>query len=217
MTGPDLFDFQLDGATVNARPGETILQAAQRQGVQIPRLCFSDGLRPDGNCRACVVEIAGERTLAPSCCRSPTPGMQVQARSDRAIKSQKMVVELLLADLPATGSKWVDGDAARPHGELSDWADRLGVTPRAALTALQRQQPAPDPSHPAMAVNLDACIQCTRCVRACRETQMNDVIGLLYRGAGTQIAFDLGDAMGDSSCVGCGECVQACPTGALSV
>jgi formate dehydrogenase major subunit len=67
VTGPDLFDFQLDGATVNARPGETILQAAQRQGVQIPRLCYSDGLRPDGNCRACVVEIAGERTLAPSC------------------------------------------------------------------------------------------------------------------------------------------------------
>ncbi|WP_326539504.1 2Fe-2S iron-sulfur cluster-binding protein, partial [Pseudorhodoferax sp.] len=177
MTGPDLVDFQLDGATVNARPGETILQAAQRQGVQIPRLCYSDGLRPDGNCRACVVEIAGERTLAPSCCRTPTPGMQVQARSDRAIKSQKMVIELLLADLPATGSKWVDGDAARPHGELSEWADRLGVTSRAALTALQRQQPAPDPSHPAMAVNLDACIQCTRCVRACRETQMNDVIG----------------------------------------
>jgi formate dehydrogenase major subunit len=219
MTGPDLFDFQLDGATVNARPGETILQAAQRQGVQIPRLCYSDGLRADGNCRACVVEIAGERTLAPSCCRAPTPGMQVQARSERAVKSQKMVIELLLADLPAepgAGSKWVDGDATRPHGELSDWAGRLGVKPRPALTALRRTQPAPDASHPAMLVNLDACIQCTRCVRACRETQMNDVIGLLHRGAGTQIAFDLGDAMGDSSCVGCGECVQACPTGALS-
>ena len=219
MSATDLFDFQLDGATVNARPGETILQAAQRQGVQIPRLCFSDNLRPDGNCRACVVEIAGERTLAPSCCRLPTPGMQVQARSARAVKSQKMVVELLLADLPAepgAGSKWVDGDAKRPHGELSDWAARLGVTPRPALTALQRPQPAPDASHPAMLVNLDACIQCTRCVRACRETQVNDVIGLLHRGAGTQIAFDLGDAMGSSSCVGCGECVQACPTGALS-
>ena len=216
MTGPDLFEFSLDGATVNARPGETILQAAQRQGVQIPRLCFSDGLRPDGNCRACVVEIAGERTLAPSCCRVPAPGMQVQARSARAVRSQTMVVELLLADLPSTGSKWVDGDAARPHGELSDWAHKLGVTPRPALTALQRPQPAPDASHPAMLVNLDACIQCTRCVRACRETQVNDVIGLLHRGAGTQIAFDLGDAMGESSCVGCGECVQACPTGALS-
>jgi formate dehydrogenase major subunit len=216
MTGPDLFDFQLDGATVNARPGETILQAAQRQGVEIPRLCFSAGLRADGNCRACVVEIAGERTLAASCCRVPTPGMLVRARSERAVKSQQMVLELLLADLPAAGSKWVDGDASRPHGELSDWAGRLGVTARPELQALQRTQPAPDASHPAMLVNLDACIQCTRCVRACRETQVNDVIGLRHRGAHTEISFDLGDAMGDSSCVGCGECVQACPTGALS-
>ncbi len=216
MTGSDLFEFTLDGRSVNARPGESILQAAQRQGTDIPRLCQSDGLRADGNCRACVVEIAGERSLAPSCCRAPTPGMVVHARSARALKSQAMVLELLLADLPEQGSRWVDGDSARPHGELSDWAARLGVTARPALVALRRQQPAPDLSHPAMAVNLDACIQCTRCVRACRETQMNDVIGLLHRGAGTQIAFDLGDAMGQSSCVGCGECVQACPTGALS-
>ena len=216
MTGPDLFEFSLDGQTVDARPGESILQAAQRHGVTIPRLCYTDGLRADGNCRACVVEIAGERTLAPSCCRAPTPGMVVLARSERALKSQKMVLELLLADMPAQGSQWVDGDASRPHGELSDWATQLGVSARPALAALQRPQPAPDLSHPAMAVNLDACIQCTRCVRACRETQMNDVIGVLHRGALAQIAFDLGDAMGDSSCVACGECVQACPTGALS-
>jgi len=142
--------------------------------------------------------------------------MQVLARSARALKSQKMVVELLLADLPEQGHRHVDGDAQRPHGELSAWADTLGVVPRPALTALRRSQPAPDLSHPAMAVNLDACIQCTRCVRACRETQMNDVIGVLHRGAQAQIAFDIGDAMGASSCVACGECVQACPTGALS-
>ena len=76
--------FELDGQPVTARPGETILKAAQRHGVEIPHLCYSDGLRPDGNCRACVVEIAGERTLAPSCCRAPTPGMKVQAASPRA-------------------------------------------------------------------------------------------------------------------------------------
>jgi formate dehydrogenase major subunit len=216
MAGADVFDFTLDGRAVDARPGESILQAAQRHGVLIPRLCHAEGLRADGNCRACVVEVDGERTLAPSCCRAPTPGMVVQTDSERARRSQRLVLELLLADLPAQGSRWVDGDAKRPHGELSDWAARLGVSARPALAALRREAPAADASHPAMAVHLDACIQCTRCVRACRETQMNDVIGVLQRGAAARIAFDLGDAMGDSSCVGCGECVQACPTGALS-
>jgi formate dehydrogenase major subunit len=208
--------FTLDGQACQAHVGDTVLMAAERHGVDIPRLCFSDGLRPDGNCRACVVEIEGERVLAPSCCRSVHEGMVVRATSERARKSQKLVLEMLLADLPEAGHQWVDGDATRPHGELSDWAARLDVQPRAALTALRRAQPAPDLSHPAMAVNLDACIQCTRCVRACRETQVNDVIGLLHRGAHSQITFDLADPMGDSSCVACGECVQACPTGALS-
>ena len=234
--------FELDGQPVTARPGETILKAAQRHGVEIPHLCYSDGLRPDGNCRACVVEIAGERTLAPSCCRAPTPGMKVQAASPRARKSQQMVVEMLLSDMPDMGYRWNDEQKNTPeliagsaypesargqfdsktpestgqHGELSEWATRLGVAVRPALKALRRQQPAPDLSHPAMAVNLDACIQCNRCVRACREEQVNDVIGYALRGADSKIVFDLDDPMAESICVACGECVQACPTGALS-
>ena len=171
---------------------------------------------PDGNCRACVVEVAGERTLAPSCCRAVTTDMVVNAKSARAVKSQQLVLELLLADRPEAGHQWVDGKPEQPHGELSQWADAMGVTVRPELKALRVEAPKPDLSHPAMAVNLDACIQCTRCVRACRETQMNDVIGVAHRGGHAQIVFDLGDPMGASSCVACGECVQACPTGALS-
>ena len=234
--------FELDGQPVTAHPGETILKAAQRHGVDIPHLCYADGLRPDGNCRACVVEIAGERTLAPSCCRAPTAGMKVQAASPRARKSQQMVVEMLLSDMPDVGYQWNDdrqdtpeliaggaypssaratfesknAEALGQHGELSQWADRLGVTVRPALQALRREQPAPDLSHPAMAVNLDACIQCNRCVRACREEQVNDVIGYALRGADSKIVFDLEDPMAESTCVACGDCVQACPTGALS-
>ena len=208
--------FTLDQQTVHAFEGETILKAAQRHGVEIPRLCYQDGLRPDGNCRACVVEIAGERTLAPSCCRSATPGMQVQANSERALKSQKMVLEMLLSDMPDAGYKWLDADQSLQHGELSDWAARMNVAVRPELKALRREQPKADVSHPAMAVNLDACIQCNRCVRACREEQVNDVIGFALRGAHSEIVFDLADPMGDSTCVACGECVQACPTGALS-
>ena len=208
-------EFKLDQRTIHAYEGESILNAAKRHGVDIPHLCYKDGMRADGNCRACVVEIKGERTLAPSCCRSATAGMEVQANSERAVKSQKMVLEMLLSDMPDTGYKWNEHDESQQHGELSDWSARLGVTVRPELKALRREQPHADVSHPAMAVNLDACIQCNRCVRACREEQVNDVIGYAMRGSHSEIVFDLNDPMGDSTCVACGECVQACPTGAL--
>jgi formate dehydrogenase major subunit len=217
---PQLIHFTLDGNEVAAFDGETIFSAAKRHGVDIPHLCFKEGYRADGNCRACLVEIDGERSLAPSCCRNVSAGMQVQANSERALKSQHMVVEMLLSDMPDQGFKWNDampdrdGDAGQ-HGELSLWAQRLGVQVRPELRAIKRASVAADMSHPAMAVNMDACIQCNRCVRACREEQVNDVIGMALRGAHAEIVFDLGDAMGDSTCVACGECVQACPTGAL--
>ncbi|MFC6284719.1 MULTISPECIES: formate dehydrogenase subunit alpha [Polaromonas] len=212
---PQTVEFTLDGKTVHAYEGETIFKAAKRHGVDIPHLCYKDGYRPDGNCRACVVEVKGERTLAPSCCRNATAGMEVQANSERALKSQKMVLEMLLSDMPDTGYKWDEKDESLQHGELSDWAARMHVEVRPELKALRREQPKADVSHPAMAVNLDACIQCKRCVRACREEQVNDVIGYAMRGSHSEIVFDLNDPMGDSTCVACGECVQACPTGAL--
>ena len=198
-------DFTLDGRAVSARPGETLFEVAAREGVALPHLCHGDGLRPDGNCRACVVEVAGERALAASCCRRPTAGMAVATASPRARSAQRMVVELLCADQPA--------EARRVDSKLDHWARVLGV--EGSRFARAPQAPAADRSHPAIAVNLDACIHCTRCVRACREVQVNDVIGLAWRGARTKIVFDLDDPMGASSCVACGECVRACPTGAL--
>ena len=206
---PPFVSFSLNGREVRGRADESLIDIAAREGVEIPRLCYKPGLEPVGNCRACVVEIAGERVLAASCCRTPSAGMKVHTDSERALKSQKMVLELLLSDMP--GHKHAPPPYTR-YNELDVWAARLSVgTPRFE----PRAQPAKDLSHPAIAVNLDACIQCTRCLRACRDEQVNDVIGLAWRGEHAKIVFDMDDAMGASTCVACGECVQACPTGAL--
>ena len=201
--------FELDGKTITAEPGETIWQVAARIGVEIPHLCWQPdpGYRADGNCRACMVEIEGERTLAASCIRKPTEGMRVKTASARAKKSREMVFELLLADQP---EREVSHD---PRSKFWGWVDAMGVTKTNRLPSADR--PEPDNSHSAIAVNLDACIQCNLCVRACREVQVNDVIGLAYRGHQSKIIFDFDRNMGESTCVACGECVQSCPTGAL--
>lgn len=200
--------FTLDGHDVEALPGESIWEVARRYDIQIPVLCYKPdqvGLRADGNCRVCMVEIEGERQLQPSCWRQPTEGMQVHSQNERARHSQKMVLELLESDTVDT--QYIH------DSRLTYWSRELGVSQRRFE---RREQPQPDYSHPAIAVNLDACIQCTLCVRACREVQGNDVIGFALRGEDSHIMFDIDDPMGDSTCVGCGECVAACPTGALS-
>src|SRR5467141_1826229 len=119
-TAPDLVEFTLNGRAVTAPPEETIPQTAKRLGIEIPHLCYMDGMRPDGNCRACMVEVKGERVLAPSCCRFPTAGMEVESDSPRAVLSQTMVLELLLSDMPAASYK--------PDSELGFWADKMQVT-----------------------------------------------------------------------------------------
>ncbi len=205
----DTIRFTLDGKPVVAQPGETIWQVARRHDVEIPHLCHlpEPGYRPDGNCRACMVEIAGERVLAASCIRQPQAGMEVTTASSRAQHAQRMIFELLAADQGQRAA------AHEPESKFWRWAARLGVLEsRFAARATAAQ---PDCSHPAIAVQLDACIQCGLCVRACREVQVNDVIGMAARGSATHVTFDFDDAMGESTCVGCGECVQACPTGAL--
>jgi formate dehydrogenase major subunit len=200
--------FELDGRHVEASPTETIWQVAQRLGTTLPHLCYSPALdyRPDGNCRACMVEVEGERVLAASCKRKPTIGMKVKTQSDRSVKARKMVMELLLADQPERQT------SHDPDSKFWQWADKVGLQ-SSRFPAAERWSA--DTSHPAMRVNLDACIQCGLCVRACREVQVNDVIGMAYRNHGAKIVFDFDDPMGESTCVACGECVQACPTGAL--
>ena len=145
--------FTLDGNVVGARPGETIWQVAHREGIDIPHLCWlpEPGYRADGNCRACMVEVEGERVLAASCIRKPTPNMVVKTATDRAVKARRMVMELLLADQPPPRG------FTRPRSEFWHWAEvqKIAGSRFPAHVILK-----PDLSHPAMAVNLDACIDC---------------------------------------------------------
>ncbi|MDG2296525.1 MAG: formate dehydrogenase subunit alpha [Paracoccaceae bacterium] len=207
----DTIRFTLDGQQVEAERGMTIWEISNGRGLVIPHLCHkpAPGYRPDGNCRACMVEIEGERTLAASCIREPQEGMVVKTDTARAENARKIVVEMLLADQP-------ERDVAHDKSShLWDMAELNGIS-ESRMPKLEKDRiPLLDDSHVAMSVNLDACIQCGLCVRACREVQVNDVIGMSGRGHDAYPTFDFADPMGDSTCVACGECVQACPTGAL--
>lgn len=203
--------FTLDGKEITALASESLWEIAKREGNTLPHLCHADepGYRSDGNCRACMVEIEGERVLAASCIRTAANGMVVNTNSHRATASRKMVIELLLADQPDR----VESRDQSSH--LWSMASLQGVEQSRFPKVNMDSLPTTDASHIAMRVNLDSCIHCNLCVRACREVQVNDVIGMSGRGRNARITFDQADPMGDSTCVACGECVQACPTGAL--
>ena len=203
--------FTLDGKDVTAEPGESIWEVAKKQGTLIPHLCHKDaqGYRSDGNCRACMVEIEGERVLAASCIRTPTEGMVVNSQDARSVNARKVVVEMLLADQPEQNA------AHDKSSHFWKMAQMQNVSESRFPSIEIERVPLLDASHLAMSVNLDACIHCNLCVRACREVQVNDVIGMSGRGHDAKITFDFDDPMGASTCVACGECVQACPTGAL--
>ncbi len=207
MTKP--IKFTLDGQEVEAREGETLWQVATRLGTEIPHLCYSPepGYRPDGNCRACMVEIEGERVLGRE--------LHQEARARHEGEDRVGARESLAQDGVRAAARRSAGarDRARSAIPSSGAGPTRWGSLRAASPSTHHRQP--DRSHPAMAVNLDACIQCNLCVRACREVQVNDVIGMAGRGMLEKIVFDFDDPMGASTCVACGECVQACPTGAL--
>jgi len=129
-------EFKLNGRTVVGRSDETLIETAKHYGIDIPHLCYKEGMRPDGNCRACMVEIKGERVLAPSCCRYPKDGMEVTTDNPRSVASQKMVLELLLSDIPEKSTRSIPSSI--------NWAKELKVgKPRFE----SRTQPKPDLSH----------------------------------------------------------------------
>ncbi len=207
MTNKDV-NFFIDNNKVVAKEDETIWEVAKKEQIEIPHLCYlsEPGYRPDGNCRACMVEIENERNLSASCIRKPTEGMKVFTSTKRAKKSRELVFELLLSDQPPQKI------SHNNNSSFWKWINKMNIENSRFENKKSCES---DISHPSIAVNLDACIQCNLCVRACREVQANDVIGMAFRGENSKIVFDFDDPMGDSTCVACGECVQVCPTGAL--
>lgn len=200
----------LNGTQVSGRPGQTILELAQENGVDIPTLCHHADLSPLGACRICVVEVEGSRTLVGSCHTPITDGMVIHTHSPKVLESRRLIIELLLAS--HSGNCYMCDKANMC--ELRKIAAELDVgMPR--FQVKKHYYPLEDVS-PYITRDLTKCIMCRRCVRACSEIAKKDVFAIAYRGFDSKIIVDFDQPIDKEDCRNCGVCIPFCPTGALS-
>lgn len=225
-----LIDATIDGRTVRVPEGTTILEACTGEGTEIPTLCYGDTLTPRNACRVCVVEVEGARTLSPACSRKLEPGMSVATDSERVRHSRKMVLELLDSSVDLSTTPEVDGWMERYEAEPG----RFGPRAEAAALGVRDARHAGDhePGDGAVAETVEQpakvdndlyvrdyskCIMCYKCVDACGDQWQNTfAIGVAGRGFDARISTEHDVALPDSACVYCGNCIEVCPTGALS-
>lgn len=223
----------MNGNDFTFEPGETILDVARRQGIDIPTLCHLKGATPTGACRICVVEVEGARTLVPACTTPAAKHMVVRTESPKVVEARRTILKLMLAsgnhNCAARGSDegdWTDFQLAVEQGDRSDalcpvWGDcrlqdlayRYQVTGE-GLPGTKVAYPLED-VNPFIVRDFSRCILCGRCVQACNDIQVNKAISFGFRGAETKVIAAGDNPLRNSDCVFCGECVQACPVAAL--
>jgi formate dehydrogenase major subunit len=199
----------INGQKVSAHAGQTVLEAARGAGIDIPTLCHHPALAPVGACRVCLVEVAGQRTLQPSCTFPVAERMEVQTESAKVVEARKFVLELIFSERNHFCMTCpMSGDC-----ELQELGYRYGLDHWVYPTYRQRFEVDASPTHHLLDQN--RCVLCRRCVRACAELVGNHTLDLRQRGAHTMLCADMDVPLGESTCVGCGTCLDVCPTGAL--
>ncbi len=204
-----MVNVTINGQEVQAQAGQTILEVAQSVGIKIPTLCHHPALEPIGACRVCLVEVAGQRTLQPSCTFKVSEGMEIATHSPKVEEARRFVLELILSDHP------LDCMTCESTGncELQDLAYEYGID-QTRFPGVQHHYPV-DESNPFYIRDYEKCILCRRCVRACEEINGVEAIGVINRGFDNKIGTAFDGLMQDSICEFCGMCVEMCPTGAL--
>ncbi len=210
MSGePDVETLVIDEQEVSARAGQTILEVARENEIDIPTLCHLDGLSDVGACRLCLVEIKGQNKLLPACVTAVQEGMEISTSSDRLKTHRRTILELLFAERNHICSVCVSNG----HCELQSLAQEQGLTH--VRMPYRNPELSVDASHERFTIDHNRCILCTRCVRVCAEVEGAHVWDVMGRGINSIVITDLNDEWGKSSCTRCGKCVQVCPTGAL--
>lgn len=200
-----MISLKINKQVVQARPGQTLLQVAGKQGIDIPTICHLPGLEARSVCRICSVEVRGHRHLLPACSTVVEHNMEVETHSQKSVQARKVLMEFIIAE---------HGGLERLSPQVRGYAETLGVVQ--AQFYLQEQK-APDCNRYGsdyIRLHQEQCIHCDRCIAACRDQQ---VISRARRGAATQLTFGAGDqVLADTRCTSCGDCVAVCPSGALS-
>ena len=202
--------LSINSLQVTVPQGSTILDAARQLGVFIPTLCHDPELTSVGSCRMCVVDVKGARNLVISCATAAAAGMVVETESPAVMEARKTIIELLLANHP------MDCLTCGKNGDcrLQDYAYMYGVKDGGTFQGAVHHYPLEE-NNPFMTRDMNKCILCGKCIRACAEIQGNNVVDFTYRGFNTKVAPAMDTTLDESSCVFCGNCVAVCPTGAL--